>query len=321
VIHASLALGLKQSAGPADADFVRLFDADPSHKLDFAALGWQSQITTAGTFVGVLDLGGFRNQLQSGAVNVQVSNDTGADWALYTATVAKPIGDASGATAWIDNGGNATVSTAVGPVGAVRVGGDGDGSLAISAAGSLEVTSDYQQFANGVLNLALGGVSDYGAVQVDGLARLAGTLDVDVVDGFTPTPGDQFSLVEAVDIDGQFASVQLPASPADAVWGLTTTTSAVTLELFWSADFNKDRIVDDADLAAWRFDFGALSSTADVDTDGDADGFDFLAWQRQLGNASSSAAASAAVPEPATAVLVLMSASYFVGVRRRRHRR
>ncbi len=323
VVHASLALGLKQSAGPADADFVRLFDADPSHKLDFAALGWQSQVTPSGTFVGVLDLGGFRNQLQSGNVNVQVSNDTGADWALYTATVAKAIGDASGATAWIDKGGSVTVSTAIGPIGDVLVGGDGAGTLTLTAAGGLEVASDYTQFADGVLNLSIGGASNYGALEVGGVATLAGTLDVELLSGFVPTPGDQFLLIDGLDVDEQFASVNLPPSPEGAAWGFGTTTDGLLLELFWSADFNEDRVVDGADLAAWKVGVGTTISVShasgDADGDGDVDGADFLTWQRQIGSVSI-APAAAAVPEPSAAVLVLASACFSMVSWRRRRR-
>lgn len=320
VIHASLALALKQSSGPADPDFVRLFDADPSHKLDFSTLGWQSQVNASGTFVGVLDLGTYRNQLQSGAVNVQVSNDTGVDWALYTATVAKPIGSASGATAFIDHGGAVAVSTVVGPIGAVYVGGDGPGMLAITAAGSLSVANSYEQAADGVLSLELGAGGEYGALEVDGTASLDGTLLLDLAAGFTPTPGAQFTLVEANSIVSPFAGAQLPPSPAETLWSLSSTAIAVTLELFWSGDFNHDRVVDAADLAVLNMSLGTTTSAShaqgDADADGDVDGADFLAWQRQRGNVS--VPSSAVVPEPSAAVLALAASLCSIAVRRRR---
>ena len=54
-----------------------------------------------------------------------------------------------------------------------------------------------------------------------------------------------------------------------------------------AADFNGDATVDNFDLDAWKFGFGAVAGAtqAQGDTDGDADvdGADFLEWQRDLG--------------------------------------
>ena len=47
-----------------------------SHRLDFANIGWSSQINASGTFVGVLDMGGYLDQMQTGSVNVQINDDT-----------------------------------------------------------------------------------------------------------------------------------------------------------------------------------------------------------------------------------------------------
>ncbi len=72
-----------------------------------------------------------------------------------------------------------------------------------------------------------------------------------------------------------------------------------------AGDFNGDGVVDGADLAAWRENFGATSAATfaqgDNDGDGDVDGDDFLGWQRALGAAGAS---QAAVPEPGTVALI-----------------
>lgn len=62
-------------------------------------------------------------------------------------------------------------------------------------------------------------------------------------------------------------------------------------------DFNNDGMVDGADLAQWRGDFGD-NPDSDADGDGDSDGADFLAWQRNLGTGVA-VPATGAVPEPA----------------------
>jgi hypothetical protein len=197
------------------------------------------------------------------------------------------------------------------------VGGDGTGTLAITEGGSIEVASAYQQATNGTLRLSLGSLSSYGSLQVNGSAALAGNLLVTLAGGFEPAPGDQFLLVDAGSIAGQFASVQLPAKPIDSVWDLLTTVDGIVLELYWSADFNRNRVVDGEDLADWRIAFGNTDD-ADADADGDADGFDFLAWQRQLGRTSAVVSASSSVPEPTTAMLAVALALCMMGGYRHR---
>ena len=77
--------------------------------------------------------------------------------------------------------------------------------------------------------------------------------------------------------------------------------SAVEPEL--NSDFNEDGMVDGADLAQWRGDFGETTGGgSDADNDGDSDGADFLAWQREFGM-TSAIPANASVPEPSAWML------------------
>jgi hypothetical protein len=76
---------------------------------------------------------------------------------------------------------------------------------------------------------------------------------------------------------------------------------------FAEADFNQDGLVDGADLATWRTNYGlaaASPSQGDADDDGDVDGGDFLVWQRQV-TAAAGTIAAAAVPEPSAMMLAL----------------
>jgi len=72
-----------------------------------------------------------------------------------------------------------------------------------------------------------------------------------------------------------------------------------------SADFTDNGVVDAADLAAWRGDFG-FDDDSDADGDGDSDGADFLVWQRQFDGASGLVGASTAIPEPGGWVVTLL---------------
>jgi arabinogalactan endo-1,4-beta-galactosidase len=70
-------------------------------------------------------------------------------------------------------------------------------------------------------------------------------------------------------------------------------------------DYNDDRAVNAADLAAWRSTMGQTGANlpADGNGDGRVDGGDLLFWQRQLG-ASASFASGSATPEPSALLLV-----------------
>jgi autotransporter-associated beta strand protein len=86
--------------------------------------------------------------------------------------------------------------------------------------------------------------------------------------------------------------------------------------MFTPGDFDKNGVVNAADLAQWRGDFG-LNGDSDADNDGDSDGNDFLIWQRNLG-ANAAVAATGAVPEPAAAAISLIGVVALTAAARRR---
>ena len=70
------------------------------------------------------------------------------------------------------------------------------------------------------------------------------------------------------------------------------------------ADFNRDFLVNDADLAIFVDAFG-LAADGDTDADGDSDGADFLTWQRRYYESTSAISSpSVGVPEPSSWVLI-----------------
>ncbi|HMP05147.1 MAG TPA: hypothetical protein PJ982_02260, partial [Lacipirellulaceae bacterium] len=314
VVHGALAMSLKQAGGSTGDDFVRLFNDDPENRWTYAALGWEGQINASTPYVGVLDLGGRLDHLQSGAVNVQVGNDTGVDWAMYMVSVATPIGDAAGAAVYVDNGGVARIDGDAGTVGALVLGSQNGGTLELAVDGRLAVVGPFLQQAEGILSMTLGAGGLSGVLDVGGLAMLDGTLALQLDLGYVPAPGDRFDLLAAGEVVGGFAEVLLPAAPADAAWDIVADATTLAVELFWSADFNRDGVVDGDDLAIWSAGFGAggsaLSLPGDATGDGAIDGADLLAWQRQLGRTSAQAS-SARVPEPATLPALLGTALAF----------
>lgn len=83
------------------------------------------------------------------------------------------------------------------------------------------------------------------------------------------------------------------------------------------ADFDNNQIVNAADLARWRANFGTTANQGDANGDGRVNGADFLIWQRQLGWTNATATA-AGVPEPAAFCIAATAA--FVGLARRRRK-
>ncbi len=151
------------------------------------------------------------------------------------------------------------------------------------------------------LVMELGGTtpgSGYDQLQSSGTLTLGGTLQISLLNGFVPSPGQSFEFLMADDLLGSFSSVQLPSLPG----------------LNW----------DVSQLATGML---SVALPGDFDLDGDVDGRDFLIWQRggspnQLsasdladwkGNygPGSLRAASVAVPEPATGILLLLTVIVF----------
>ena len=182
------------------------------------------------------------------------------------------------------------------------------------ATDSLSIGGYYTQQATGVLEIEIGGADDYDQLLCNPatyIATLAGTLEVKLLDGFTPLVGQTFTILTSYDVDGEFANLLLPSIPGrrfDVIYN----PQSVELEV--------------------NFDFGADFAN---DGDGDADGRDFLIWQRGGSHNPLSAtdlaawqanydaapllARLAAVPEPCTLWLALCAGTTAIGLRCSEH--
>jgi probable HAF family extracellular repeat protein len=172
-----------------------------------------------------------------------------------------------------------------------------------------------------VMHIELGGAAsgtEYDQIHVTGALSLDGALNVELINGFMPTAGQSFDILDWGSVTGAFATINLP-SLGTLQWDTSEllTTGVLSVALAFSADFDEDGDVDGDDLAQWQGDFGA-NAFSDADSDGDSDGEDFLEWQRQLGSGVPEASASAAVPEPAGTLLFLISAAFLASGSRRR---
>lgn len=311
VIHGSLALGIRQSGGMVDTDFIRLFDMAPEHKLSFSDMGWDTQINTSDTFVGVIDMGAFLDEMQSGSVNVQLNDDTGLDWAIYTVAVATPRGDSSNTSVFVDSGSTVTVDSVIDPIGMLSLGSAGAGTLQVTDSGRVEVNGDFSQDSGGTLAIEISGESagQFGTIDVLDQARLAGSLEITLAELFSPVAGEVYQILSASDVSGFFESTTFPELDEGLAWNLEYLPAAIELSVVFSADFNGDGAVDNLDLLELQTNYGSFSATrsqGDADADGDVDGRDFLVWQSQFGSIVTFEAA-VQIPEPPAVFLTLLA--------------
>jgi pectate lyase len=171
---------------------------------------------------------------------------------------------------------------------------------------------------SGVLEIEIGGKmpGQFDHVAVDGVAHLGGTLRVKLLDlgggAYVPQVGDMIPFLSSAGTSGSFAALDLPPLPSGLTWQIAPGNVATFLAVVapWNgnpADFTRDGVVNAADLARWRGNFGAAgqldNTLGDADADGDIDGRDFLVWQRNLG----ATGPAVAVPEPASLALVAVA--------------
>jgi RHS repeat-associated protein/uncharacterized repeat protein (TIGR01451 family) len=84
------------------------------------------------------------------------------------------------------------------------------GSLTAGAGSTLSVAGNYTQTSTGVLNVQLGGTpasGQFGQVAVQSAANLDGNLNVSLVNGFTPSSGQDFPVMTFGSASGSFATV------------------------------------------------------------------------------------------------------------------
>ncbi|HEX5471475.1 MAG TPA: PEP-CTERM sorting domain-containing protein [Lacipirellulaceae bacterium] len=187
----------------------------------------------------------------------------------------------------------------------------------IDPTGSLTVQGDFYHLAGGQIDIDLGGHSagvDYDVINVLGKVDLEGDLRVALADvggsPFAPSTGDSFQILTATQgITGQFANVNLPQLGWDQSWSLNYSSSAVTLNVVVSGDFNHDGFVNSADYIVWRKNNGSQA--------------DYNIWRSSFGQSIGTGAgalgtSSASVPEPATFFLLALASIWVAAGRRRR---
>lgn len=187
-------------------------------------------------------------------------------------------------------------------------------SLDITQDSTLTVDGDYTQASAATLEVQLRTLADFDTLIITGTASLDGTLSVQLGDDFTPTAGERFDILTAIDgVTGTFTNLLLPD-----LGGFLTFSPLY-----------------EANIVALTIVPLSVSLPGDFDGDGDVDGRDFLVWQRggspnplsaedlaewqayAAGELGNFAAMSVSVPEPATGVSLLLGTTLLLGRRSR----
>lgn len=103
-----------------------------------------------------------------------------------------------------------------------------------SSAGIITVNGNYNQESTGILEIELGSPSSDKLV-VNGEANLAGALNVTSLQGFTPQPGDSFTILSYASHIGSFPTVNLPDGYE---WDLVYGDKELTLSLATGGSIN-----------------------------------------------------------------------------------
>jgi hypothetical protein len=162
----------------------------------------------------------------------------------------------------------------------------------------VNVDGDYTQTTTGTLAIEIGGLapaSEYDQLVVSGDAVLDGIIDVSLIDGFIPLPGQQFQVLSAAAI---IENGVVLGGAAASLFNLIVDESTLILEAVTTAllgDYNSDGAVDAADYVVWRT------------TDGTQEGYD--TWRVNFGatvgsGSAGSSPAQTAAPEPNTLVFI-----------------
>jgi hypothetical protein len=163
--------------------------------------------------------------------------------------------------------------------------------------------------AGSVLGIEIGGVeagATHDKITVNGALNLDGTLQVSLIDEFTPSVGDSFEILDWTTLSGAFDQLVLPSIGAlawDTSQLYTSGILAIAQATSIPGDSNFDNVVDAADYVAWR----KINSNGTGYTD----------FYTNFGTAGGTGGGEGAVPEPAALVFLIIAVSAAGFFRRR----
>jgi len=192
-------------------------------------------------------------------------------------------------------------------------------SVDVIEPGAAAIRGNFAQTTDGEFAVDLGGLTqgtEYDWLDIIGLARLNGTIEVQLIDNYQPSVGDTFQVLTATLVANEFENIvtldetNMFSYEVTAIYSLTDVVLQID-DIFLSADFDHDDDVDGIDFLIWQLGFGLMmevdNTNGDANGDGLVDDMDLSIWESQYGSKFSPLAAVAAVPEPANMLLMLVA--------------
>jgi len=168
--------------------------------------------------------------------------------------------------------------------------------------GVVSFANDLSFGAGASLEIEIGGLtagSQHDKLSIASDLALDGELEVSLINGFNPSAGQSFNILDWGSLAGTFSSISLPTLTG-LIWNTSQLYSTGVLSVAIPGDFNLDGAVDAADYVMWR------------KTGSPAGGY--TTWRTNFGQPGGSgsgslaeSSANAAVPEPTTMVLLMFA--------------
>ena len=191
--------------------------------------------------------------------------------------------------------------------------------------GTIEIEGDLELQSNAETLIEISGSAGnpHDMIVVSGEAMLDGTLQIDAIDGYTPSPGDEFTVLTSSGLDGtEFEDIEAARVGDVILWPSYQVSSLMVIGQL-VGDMNLDKKVDPKDIPLFAFAMrdnvgydDALYPTehevADVDGNGRVDFGDLTPFAEKVQENTSLSAtqvkelilSSLAVPEPTTCLLL-----------------
>jgi autotransporter-associated beta strand protein len=191
------------------------------------------------------------------------------------------------------------------------------GETLFGSSTGMSVSGDFDQLAGSLLEIGLGEMSQ-NSLFVGGTAVLDGDLTVDLFDDFTPDAADEFTILLAGILQGEFANAAQGSriSTSDGSGSFLIdydyTNDVVKLLDFQSGlngDYNGDGMVNAADYVVWRNNMGTTNELLNDPLGGEIGQLHYDQWRENYGNGTVADAASqgSTVPEPTTLALCFLT--------------
>ncbi len=303
------------------------FDSSSSLELSSGVLRSAGNVVFAGGSVNVNGLA--ESQINVEGAGQNVSFESGTTTTLDQDLRLRASGKSMILSGSIFNGGGTLINDAGSQL---ELAGGADVGVTLINSGSVDLASvsaradlnDFVQLDTGTLTMGLAGslLTEFDRLVISGAAQLDGTLDVQLLSGFTPILGDTFPIVSTLGgVFGTFATESFPSLGIDLEFDINYDGGLVTLEVVSTTppcdfdgggdcdlddiddlydalgtndpvfDLDGNGIVDDADIPLWLAQASAADPSGlvfvagDVDLNGAVEGSDFTALAVNFGTA------------------------------------